>query len=203
MHRHLLLALLLLGIMLSALATAQDPSYTFTTLDVPFPGAHDTGATGINNHGQIVGGYLDSRNQDQGFLDNRGVFTTILNTEPQGINNQGQITGFYSDGRGLHGFLYDSGVYTTLDVSGANLTLAAGINDRGQIVGVYEDSNGVSHGFLYDAGVFTTFDVPGASLTEGRGINNRGQIVGRYLDSNTINHGFVATPTTRLSTAPH
>ena len=58
--RHLLLALLTLGFLLGVLPAAQAASYTFTPIDVPFPGAFDTGAYGINAHGQIVGYYSDS-----------------------------------------------------------------------------------------------------------------------------------------------
>jgi hypothetical protein len=58
MPRHPLIALLSLGFLCSTLTTAHAVSYMFTTLDVPFPGTHDTAATGINNHGEIVGGIL-------------------------------------------------------------------------------------------------------------------------------------------------
>jgi probable HAF family extracellular repeat protein len=55
-----------------------------------------------------------------------------------GINAAGQIVGSYSDAAYLHhGFLYDQGSYTTLDVPGANYTHASGINDSGQVVGYY------------------------------------------------------------------
>ena len=48
-----------------------------------------------------------------------------------------------------HGFVYDKGVYTTLDAPGAvNGTFPDGINDRGQITGYYNDSDYVGHGFL-------------------------------------------------------
>src|SRR5436309_14507340 len=78
-------------------------SYTFTPIDVPFPGAFNTRALGINARGQIVGIYLDSSEEQHGFLDDQGVFTTIdvpfpgvKYTEPQGINDRGQIVGTYS-----------------------------------------------------------------------------------------------------------
>jgi probable HAF family extracellular repeat protein len=48
-----------------------------------------------------------------------------------------------------HGFVYDRGVFTSLDVPGASATVAFGINARGQIVGAYDDTDtGVFHGFL-------------------------------------------------------
>ena len=81
---------LLVGITRQAMA---QPSYTFSTLDVPGSSYASSGATGINASGQIVGWY-----------------------------------------NGGHGFLFDHGSYTTLDVPGLTRTYANGINDAGQIV---------------------------------------------------------------------
>jgi len=55
--------------------------------------------------------------------------------------------GNYVDSTGQHGFLYDGGVFTTIDVPGASFTAAFGIAPSGQIVGSYFDSTG-EHGFL-------------------------------------------------------
>src|SRR5262245_48262154 len=74
-------------------------------------------------------------------------------TEGYGINNSGQIVGDYSDASGhWHGFLKDSGGYTTIDATslGATYTNAFGINDAGQIVGMYRDTSNREHGFLKD-----------------------------------------------------
>jgi probable HAF family extracellular repeat protein len=54
----------------------------------------------------------------------------------------------YSDGDSPHGFLFDNGTYTTLEVPGSIWTLANGINASGQIVGVYEEDATGRHGFL-------------------------------------------------------
>lgn len=82
-----------------------------------------------------------------------------------------------TDGR-FHGFLWQRGRFSTLDLPGATGTSAAAINDRGQIVGTYIDADGLPHGFLRDGTGFTTIDNPGAALTIAYGINNRGQVVG-------------------------
>ena len=47
----------------------------FTTTD--FPGAVLTFFAGINNRGDVVGGYLDSAGIEHGFLFSDGNFTTI------------------------------------------------------------------------------------------------------------------------------
>jgi probable HAF family extracellular repeat protein len=135
----------------------------FTPLDVPFSGANDTIAFGINDQGQIVGSYNDLSGL-HGFLYAAGVFTplefpfsnpnaTSNATVPFGINDHGQIVGAYTDPLATppgHGFLYVAGVFTPLDVpfSGALFTEAFGINNLGQIVGFYSDGSGRAHGFL-------------------------------------------------------
>jgi hypothetical protein len=73
----------------------------YTTIEVP--GATvETGAGGINNRGQIVGGARGGGSPDRGFLrDPRGRYSTFRfpgsrSTLAQKINDRGQITGLYS-----------------------------------------------------------------------------------------------------------
>ena len=80
--------------------------------------------------------------------------------------------------------------FRTLDVPGAELTVAHGINASGAIVGFYS-RDGFFHGFVLDNGTFSTIDVPGASVTVAYGINARRQIVGYYIDFRSFVHGFV------------
>lgn len=104
-------------------------------------------------------------------------------TEPSCINASGQIAGYYVD-TAFHNFLYDKGVYTTLNTTGyARIT---GMNDHGQLVGI----NGGA-GFLYDHGVFTTIAMPGGYFSQVLGISNTGRIVGWYSDRDYNDRGFV------------
>jgi len=83
---------------------SADPSYSFTTIDVP--GGYDTNAYGINNSGQIVGSVGDILH---GFLYTGGNFTILddpregrgIFNEANGINNSGQIVGVGTLG-GVH-----------------------------------------------------------------------------------------------------
>lgn len=124
------------------------------------------------------------------------TFTQINLPGPAwGINSAGQIVGLFDDGTGTHGFLYNAGTSTTIDVPGAQFTAAFGINDGGDIVGEFASASG-DHGFLYRAGTFTTIDVPGALGTVPRGINNAGQISGSYFtlrlpNQGAVEHGFL------------
>ena len=96
------------------------------------------------------------------------------------------------------------GVFTTIDVPGADYTLAQGINNAGTIVGAYVVSVqsvkdlARTHGFVLSNGEFTTVDVPDdmgkAQFTQIFSINAKGEIVGVYLDAEGVQHGFLGTP---------
>jgi probable HAF family extracellular repeat protein len=180
----------------------------YITLEVP--GATvETGAVGINNRGEIVGGARGGGRPDHGFLrDPRGHSTTFRfpgsrSTAAQKVNDRGQVTGLYSNttddpraGADLTGFLLDPrGRYTRIAVPGALTTTAVGVNDRGQVVGQYQTPDGRFHGYLWERGRTTTIDVPGAVATSLVDINDRGQILGGYADDLTQRpgtfHGFV------------
>lgn len=164
---------------------------TVTTLD--YPGATSTGASAINNSGDIVGSYTDTAKVVHGFLFSAGTYTTIdvpgaYSTSPVGINNLGQISGYFygSDSR-THGFLFDGTQYTTLDFPGAIDTAATGLNNAGEIVGGFTDSSNVNHGFTWLNGTFTQVDVTNSKATSILGINDAGILVGSFTNA----HGRV------------
>src|SRR5207302_440744 len=84
---------------------------SYTTLDVPVPGASQTTAGGINPRGDIVGTYVDSSGHSHGFLLSGGSYTTLdvpgaTFTVAVGVNPRGDIVGFYYDSHfQQHGFL--------------------------------------------------------------------------------------------------
>ena len=118
-----------------------NPSYSFTTIDGPE--GYDTALYGINNSGQIVGGFTAEDTAIHGFLYTGGNFTILDGPSKTnagyngayGINNSGQIVGVGSLSGNVDGYLYTGGSFTTIDVPGAPNTNAQGINDSGQIVG--------------------------------------------------------------------
>jgi uncharacterized membrane protein len=179
----------------------------YTTIEVP-GGTGETGAGGINNRGQIVGGARGGGSPDRGFLrEARGRYRTFRfpgsrSTLAQKINDRGQLTGYYSNttddpraAADLTGFLLDRGRYSRIAVPGALTTTAVGINNRTQVVGQYQDANGRYHGYVWERGHITTIDVPGAAATSLIDINDRGQILGAFADDLTQRpgtfHGFV------------
>jgi probable HAF family extracellular repeat protein len=168
----------------------------FTTIDHP-DAVLETAPYGINNRGQIVGGYDTAGFAVHGFVLDRGRYTTIdvpgAPTQALGLNDRGQILGTYIDAGGaFHGFLLDKGVYTTIDVPGALPSTAADSNARGQTIGFYLDAAGTTRVVLRAAnGSLTTLAFPGAVATVPFGINNRGHLVGFSLDANQVRHGFL------------
>jgi probable HAF family extracellular repeat protein len=197
---------LTLGLTASKPALAQ--SRTYTTIDVP--GAIESGASSINNLGQIVGGYVLPDGSRHGFLYSGGVFTTIddpnglSSSEALGINNSGQIVGAFNlnslEGghvfEGAHAFLYNGGIFTTLDypAAGVTNTTASRINNSSNIVGVYRLNFGPGNGFLDVGGGFSTVNVPAAlgCCTHDNGINDAGDIVGQFKANDSAPHqGFM------------
>ena len=188
----------------------------FTTINVP--GATFTGAYGINAAGDITGHFgVPNSGKMNVFLLRHGRFTTYVHPDAVagmrmtcafGIGHDDQIVGHYVDGLGMHGFLLNEGVFTTIDVPGGKNADAQGINPEGEIVGLYtEIGTGTAtvpakiHGFVMDKwGVFTQIDVPGAVNTWIRGNNPRGDLVGEYTTTvivgtltTTTTHGFLMT----------
>jgi probable HAF family extracellular repeat protein len=191
----LAIAALLAPIALATASRANAAAYRFTQIDVP--GAVRTFAFGINDGGQIVGGFADSRNDSHGFLDIGGSFTQLdvpgaFGTDAPGINDAGQIVGWFYRSGGESGFLYVDRKFTQFLMPGARSTLARGINNAGQIVGGgLLFGNGQDHGFLYSGGGFTRIDPPGAFYTMAAGINDAGQIVGDFFHRSGGPHGFL------------
>ena len=189
--RRLLWSLMALGLLVGGAEPAK-ADYIFTTLDVP--GSTLTQAYGINDSGQVVGLYEDTRGL-HGFLFSGGAYTSLDVpgpnwTQPNGINASGEIVGWYN-GVQNHGFLLNGGNYTTLDVPGAIFTIATGINNAGQVVGTWGNGQR-TFPFLLSGITYTTFNTPGSYASGAYGINNAGQIVGYNQTTGDLRtHGFL------------
>jgi hypothetical protein len=121
---------------------------------INFPGSTSTTVRGINDLGEIVGSYQDSKGT-HGFLYSAGVYTTIdfpgaITSTAYAINNEGQIVGnyFFDQGKtlGIPGFIYENGNFQTF--AGFNFiteeteTVPTGINDFEEITGYQFESLG-------------------------------------------------------------
>ena len=171
-------------------ATAADaPTLTFAFTKANVPGAMQTGPSGINNAGVMVGGYVDKNSVSHGYILEGKKLTTLDDpkamagtTGPENLNPDGAISvvGVYNNSSGNSvGFLYKNGKYTDIPgPTGAVSSVASGINDKGAIVGDYVDTSGRTHGFLLKGKKYTTLDAPAAfGTTAAAGINKAGWIV--------------------------
>ncbi len=187
----------------SSTGFVYNPAGGSFTLIVP-PGATNSEVVGINNNGQLVGGYTTTSG-NFGFLYSGGTYTTIgvsgayqstfLNsggTTAEGINNNGEIVGhWYTSAGAGDGFVYSGGTFTNTGVSDSpTFTSLYDVNDSGVISGYTFSSGPGRQGFIDNGGVFTAIAYPGATQTVVQGINNSGEVVGFYFLGGT-SWGFI------------
>ena len=110
--------------------------------------------TGINDHGQIVGFFVQGK-KTRGFIWGPHQFTVLnlgnhTNTQALGINNFGVVVGSFVDFAGrTHGFIrVNEHLVRTIDVPGSTSTTINGLNNQGQAVGYYTDRAKNTLGFI-------------------------------------------------------
>jgi probable HAF family extracellular repeat protein len=112
-----------------------------------------------------------------------------------GINQNSQVIGQSSG----HGFLWNNGLMTQVDLPGSSFSNAFGLNDQGDVVGMSEVGGGY-HAFLRHATGATTdlhYQLLGAlPSSQARDINNQGQIVGAATNFDGFLFGFFYDPAT-------
>jgi hypothetical protein len=86
-----------------------------------------------------------------------------------GISDTGVIVGTYYRNGHYHGFMWSSGVYTTIDYPQAENTLLGQIGANGWFVGSYETHQGKTFGFLaVPTGASMQAESEGKSATRGQ-----------------------------------
>jgi hypothetical protein len=202
----------------------RSPDGRITTFDdsqAPIGAGANQGTfpSGINDIGEIAGGYVDGNGALHGFVRAPdGRITTFDapgasgGTFVQSINNFGVIAGLFYDTNGTgHGFVRTaSGQITTFDpphsVTGPTSygIYSAYINDLGVIAGSYYDATtDVERGFIrWPDDQYAEFAAPGAGTvvtssdeagTNVSAINLEGMTTGNILDNNFESHSFVRT----------
>jgi probable HAF family extracellular repeat protein len=149
-----------------------------------------SGASGVNESGQVVGSSGDSNNDEHAFLWDSVSGMQILGSiwdqsSASDINDRGQVVGCTSAWGSPQAFLWqnDTGMRTLGTFAGAISTSACCINNNGQVAGlsIAEESGKTSvHAFVWqsDSGIQDL----GALYEDGTscpyGINDKGQVVG-------------------------
>ena len=111
-------------------------------------------------------------------VDFPGAIATGISGGP---NPQGSFVGSYNNTKGvLHGYVFQYGVFTSLDAPGSTLTAPNWINPEGVITGSYLDASGDSHGFILKDGVYKTIDFRGAAGTILTGLAPSGVMTGVF-----------------------
>ncbi len=191
---------------------------TYTAITVP--GATLVTPMGVNNLGQVVGGYSTGTDYDvfsfgssnsfditgvtqSGFYYSGGSVSTVAPQgseliQASGINDSGSVVGYGSFSPNSEAaFVNQSGGTSMLNAPGSSggFTTARAINNSGEIVGTFLDTTAdlVVDGYLYSNGNYQTIAVPGATVTELLGINNNGQILGESYSAGSGTSFFIDT----------
>jgi hypothetical protein len=169
-------------------ATFAAKGYTYTAIVVP--GAFITTVSAIGATGTVIGGWYDPNFTEHGYIFQNGTLTSfdepdaVNGTIPAGINKSGEIVGSYYDTNyGEHGFTYvpATGVFTTVDMPGANYTGLSGIDSKGVSFGVAAGTDNVQIVFSYAKGKFTTLPISGSPAVYG--VSDQGGIAGTYFNT--------------------
>jgi probable HAF family extracellular repeat protein len=194
--------------------TIRSPGFLFEkgryrAIQVPGARTH-TYAHGINNRGQIAGGFdnpgtdgpngiihgtIRKRNGRFVRFDVPGAMGTVANK----MNDHGLVVGGYNEtspsvgaATGGESFLRRrGGKLKTIRVPGSVGSQALGVNNHRVVVGEYLDADGVFHGFRWKDGRLTTIDGPGSLGGIVADINDRGQMVGAYITAGGTARGFL------------
>lgn len=176
------------GVKIGVFEDSSNAIHSFTLNKTDFdeikvPGAPYTWASGINDHGDIVGAFATTDGFD-GFVLRDRRFRTIRfpgaqATFANSINNSGVIVGWYllindAQQQEVHGFVLVKGHYFRLDAG--PFTSLNSINDAGEIAGVYLGDQPTA--FIYQNGKFRFFSVPNADGTGAYGVNAGGLLTG-------------------------
>ena len=210
----------------------RDKRDNFTYLNFPdFRGnVRETVGYGISDDGQVVGYYcvkfaMFRGCKGHGFHWKDGKYTTIdapVSTDPNdpdgvetyllGVNTRGQILVEHTESfqndfsrQKRHTFLYDNGIFTSLDYPGSLSTEGIGLNNDTQVL-LLVNLGSDSGYFLWDEGKFfpIQLSLPNALSYTIRGMNDNGQLAGSYaMQVGTDpywgspilkSYGFIATP---------
>jgi hypothetical protein len=132
----------------------------------------------------LIGYYLNSSSQPQGFIFNGSALSAInypsaTQTTVNGINDQGLLAGSYTGTGGVFGFIENSGAFQTLpNLSGGAEGQANGINLAGDAAGWVTNSSDEELAVIWRNETPILLGDLGGGYGEATALNNYGQVVG-------------------------
>jgi probable HAF family extracellular repeat protein len=180
-------------LLLAPLAAVATPTYSVTVV-----GPANSTASGINEHGQVIGTFADASSLSQyGFIAGAGFFTLGPlggNSAPSAINDSGAVVGHASGSASNFGVAFSEGPGGSMNFFnpfGGFHSQATGINNAGQIVGWGDDFT-TNHSFLLSGGAVKDLGTLGGTWSEANAINNGGQVAGAssLADENLV-HAYL------------
>jgi probable HAF family extracellular repeat protein len=196
-----LISCTILVILIALCAHTQEVRYTVT--DLGTLGGGFSGATAINDSGQVVGNSMNAGNQIRGFLWRDGMMTDLGTLGGNfsyafDINNFGAIVGHAQDGGGkFRAFLWENNSMSDLGFLGGPddiyqyIASANSINDYGLIVGASLNPDSLSRATIWQGGNPQDLLTLGGDYSSAHGINNNGQVVGTSSISSDESRAFL------------
>lgn len=193
----------------------RSPSGAMTEINDPLADDSQggTGVEGISANGQVVFGYyIDSSGDQNGFVDNRGTFTTYdvpgASATIVAFDHANEFGGEYTSSTGaLFGFYVLDGALHTVAAPGQSTPAAndgtqlTGLTGDGTLLGFVTPATGPLYGFADRNNVFSDIidpdEVAAAPMggTIPLGASLQGTVVGEYTyDIDGDSDGFIATP---------
>lgn len=165
-----------------------------------------SGATGINDSGQVLGFSLCSDgSQITSWIWANGTVTQVPGIAacptyfwPTGINANSSVTGFTClETNTIQAAISDDVTTRGLGVLARGLSVGTSINSSGQVTG-YTDTSSGTHAFLYSQGVMSDLGTLGGtrsgyplSYSQGQVINDSGQVGGESIAADSTFHAFL------------
>ena len=167
-------------------------------------GGDGSGATGINDAGDVVGysRISTSNNTLRAFLWHNSSMTDLgtltsptgLDYRAYGISSSGQVVGHaYTVGAYDYAFSWEGGVMKKVPALGESYSIARDISSNGVIVGdaYLSDYATYSRAFIWVAGQVTSLGTLGGSYSLAYGVNDFSQVVGEASLPNGDMHAFL------------
>lgn len=187
----------ILVVLLAFYSTAR----ALTVQDLGIPGEYSS-AWGVNNTGQVVGGYT-LNGQNRYFLWSNGIFTDLGNFTAVAINDSGVMAGYFHDAQGLEpkaAIMYDNLHSGLLPLPCE--AWALGISNSGYVTG--HGCNGQAFRYNIGSKIMEFIGSPfarGTVVGYGQSVNDSGQ-VGGYFHYAGVDRPFSFTSSVTILNTP-